>query len=104
MTLSKVEHVLGIMRAYLIECTTQNDWGDHRTEELAHTIAACIRKTTDETCRQAPERDPRLARDALRRAIHYVNDNPDSKPGEYIAAVVGIDRFTFGRSFMGPPA
>jgi transcriptional regulator GlxA family with amidase domain len=100
MTLSKVEHVLGIMRAYLVECATQNEWGDHRTEELAHTIAACIRKTTDKPSQQVPKRDPRLARDALRRAIHFVNDNLDSRlKWDDIAAAIGIDRFAFGRSF-----
>ena len=100
MTLSKVEHALGIMRTYLVECATQNDWGDHRAEELAQTIAACIRHTTDEPSQKAPGRDPTLARDALRRAIRFVNDNLDCKlKWDDIAAAVGIDQFTFGRCF-----
>ena len=100
MTLSKVEHALGIMRTYLVECATQNDWGVHRAEELAQTIAACIRHTTDEPSQKAPGRDPTLARDALRRAIRFVNDNLDCKlKWDDIAAAVGIDQFTFGRRF-----
>ena len=98
--LTKVEHALGMMRIYLVECATQNDWGDHRADELARTIAACLRQTTDEAGQKPPERDPRLARDALRRAIRFVNDNLDSKLkwGE-IATAVGLDPFTFGRGF-----
>jgi len=100
MTLSKVEHALGIMRTYLVECATQNDWGDQRAEELAQTIAACIRTTTDEPGQRAPKRDSTLARDALRRAIRFVNDNLDCKlKWDDIAAAVGIDQFTFGRRF-----
>jgi len=100
MTLRKVEHVLGIMRTYLVECATRTDWDHDRAEELAHTIAACIRQTTDEPKRIAPQRDPRLAGDALRRAIRFVNDNLDLKlKWDDIAAVVGTDQFTFGRSF-----
>ena len=100
MTLSRVEHALGMMRIYLVECAAQNDWGDHRSEELAQTIVACIRQTTGEASRKAPERDPRLARDVLRRAIRFVNDNLDSKlKWDEIATAVGLDPFTFGRGF-----
>ena len=53
MTLSKVEHALGMMRIYLVECATQNDWGDHRADELARTIAACLRQTTEEPDQKA---------------------------------------------------
>ncbi len=100
MTLNKVEHALGMMRIYLVECAAQNDWGDHRSEELAQAIVACIRQTADEAGQIAPERDPRLARDVLRRAIRFVNDNLDTKLkwGE-IAIAVGLDPFTFGRGF-----
>ena len=77
MTLSKVEHALGMMRIYLVECATQNDWGDHRADELARTIAACLRQTTEEPNQKAAERDPTLSRDVLRRAIRFVNDNLD---------------------------
>ncbi len=58
MTLSRVERALGMMRIYLVECAAQNDWGDHRSEELAQTIVACIRHATGEAGRKAPERDP----------------------------------------------
>ena len=78
MMLNKVEHALGMMRIYLVECATQNDWGDHRADELARTIAACLRQTTEEPNQKAAERDPRLSRDVLRSAIRFVNDNPPS--------------------------
>jgi AraC family transcriptional regulator len=100
MTLSRVEHALGMMRIYLVECAAQNEWGDHRSEELAQTIVACIRQATGEPGRKALERDPRLARDVLRRAIRFVNDNLDSKlKWDEIATAVGLDPFTFGRGF-----
>ena len=100
MTLSRVEHALGMMRIYLVECAAQNDWGDHRSEELAQAIVACIRQTADQGGPKAPERDPRLARDVLRRAIRFVNDNLDSKlKWDEIATALGLDPFTFGRGF-----
>ena len=100
MTLSKVEHALGMMRIYLVECATQNDWGDHRADELAQTIAACLRQTKEAPQQEALERDPRLSRDVLRRAIRFVNDNLDSKlKWDEIASDVGLDPFTFGRGF-----
>ena len=100
MTLSRVEHALGMMRVYLVERATQNDWGDHRADELARTIAACLRQTTEEPNQKAAERDPRLSRDVLRRAIRFVNDNLDSKlKWDEIASDVGLDPFTFGRGF-----
>jgi transcriptional regulator GlxA family with amidase domain len=100
MTLSRVEHALGMMRIYLVECAAQNDWGDHRSEELAQTIVACIRQTTDEAGQKAPQRAPRLAGDVLRHAIRFVNDNLDSKlKWDEIATAVGLDPFTFGRGF-----
>ena len=100
MTLSRVERALGMMRIYLVECAAQNDWGDHRSEELAQTIAACIRQTTDEADQKAPERGPRLARDVLRRAIRFVNEKLDTKlKWDEIATAIGMDPFTFGRGF-----
>ena len=98
--LTKVEQALGMMRIYLVECATQNDWGDHRADELARTIAACLRQTTENSNQKAAERDPRLSRDALRRAVRFVNDNLDSKlKWDEIASDVGLDPFTFGRGF-----
>ena len=100
MTLSKVEHALGMMRIYLVECATQNDWGDHRADELAQTIAACLRQTKEAPQQETLERDPRLSRDVLRRAVRFVNDNLDSKlKWDEIASVIGLDPFTFGRGF-----
>jgi transcriptional regulator GlxA family with amidase domain len=100
MTLNKVEHALGMMRIYLVECAAQTDWGDHRSQELAQAIVACIRQTADQGGQKAPERDPRLARDVLRHAMRFVNENLDTKLkwGE-IAIAVGLDPFTFGRGF-----
>src|SRR4029453_4945440 len=100
MMLSKVEHALGMMRSSLVKCATHNDGGDHRADELARTIAACLRQTTEEPSRKASERDARLSRDVLRRAIRFVNDNLDSKlKWDEIASEVGLDPFTFGRGF-----
>jgi AraC family transcriptional regulator len=100
MTLNKVEHALGMMRVYLVECAAQNDWGDHRADELAQTIAACLRQKSEEPFQQALGREPKLARDVLRTAIRFVNDNLDSKlKWNDIAAAVGLDPFTFGRGF-----
>jgi len=100
MTLSKLEHALGMMRIYLVECATQNDWGDHRADELAQTIAACLRQTKEAPQQETLERDPKLSRDALRRAVRFVNENLDSKlKWDEIASDVGLDPFTFGRGF-----
>ena len=100
MTLSTVEHALGMMRVYLVECATQNEWGDDRHEDLARAILACARQTAEEAARKPPERDSRLARDVLRRAVRFVNDNLDSKlRWNEIAAIVDLDPFTFGRGF-----
>jgi transcriptional regulator GlxA family with amidase domain len=100
MTLSTVEHALGMMRVYLVECATQNEWGDDRHEDLARAILACARQTAEEAARKSPERDSRLARDVLRRAVRFVNDNLDSKlRWNEIAAIVDLDPFTFGRGF-----
>jgi transcriptional regulator GlxA family with amidase domain len=100
MTLSKVEHALGMMRIYLVERAARNDWGDDHTDELAQTIVACIGHTADEVSAGALERTPRLPGDALRRAVRFVNENLDSKlKWDDIASIVGLDPFTFGRTF-----
>jgi transcriptional regulator GlxA family with amidase domain len=100
MTLNKVEHALGMMRIYLVECAAQNEWGDDRSEELARAIVACIRQTADQAGQKAPEREPRLARDVLRHAIRFVNENLDTKlKWDEIAIAVGLDPFTVGRGF-----
>ena len=100
MTLNRVEHALGMMRVYLVECAAQNDWGGHRADELAQTIAACLRQKSEGPRQQAPDQDPKLARDVLRAAITFVNENLDSKlKWDEIASAVSIDPFTFGRGF-----
>jgi len=49
---------------------------------------------------EVQEREAKLAPDVLRQAICFVNDNLDSKlKWDEIAAVVGVDPFTFGRCF-----
>jgi AraC family transcriptional regulator len=89
-----------MMRTYLVECAAQNDWSDRPVEELAQAIVACLRQGTPETRREAPERDTRLARDVLRRAIRFVHDNLDSKlKWDEMAAALGLDPFTFARRF-----
>ena len=100
MPLRKVEDALGMMRTYLVECVAQDDWGDNRADELAQTIKACLRQTREEGPRAAENRSTRLSREVFRRAIRFVNDNLDTKlKWEDIAAEVGLDPFTFGRSF-----
>ena len=100
MALSRVEHALGMMRTYLVECIAQDDWSDHRAEELAQTIRACFRQTAEVSLQTAPERTARLPHDVLRRALRFVNDHLDTKlRWDEIAAEVGLDPFTFGRAF-----
>jgi transcriptional regulator GlxA family with amidase domain len=100
MGLRKVEHALGMMRTYLVECAVQDDWSDHRADELAQAIRACLRQEPEEIQQTAPAPPSRLSRDALRRAIRYVNENLDTKlKWEEIAAEVGLDPFSFGRGF-----
>jgi AraC family transcriptional regulator len=100
MTLSRVDHALGMMRIYLVERAAQNDWGHDRPEELAQAIAACLRQTTEEPRQEASERESRLSRDVLRSAIRFVNENLDSKlKWDEIASAVGLEPFTFGRGF-----
>jgi AraC family transcriptional regulator len=100
MTLSRIDQALGMIRIYLVECAAQNDWSDDRTEEVAQAIVACFRQSTDHAGHESAERDARLARDVLRHAIRFVNNNLDSKlRWDEIAKVVGLDPFTFGRAF-----
>jgi AraC-like DNA-binding protein len=100
MTLTTVEHALGMIRVYLIECAAQDRWCDDRVGELAQVIAACLQKEPIEVGAQAPAGDIRLARDVVRRAVRFVNDNLDSKlKWADIAIAVRMDPFTFGRTF-----
>lgn len=100
MPLREVEHALGMMRAYLVECIAQGDWSDVRAEELAQTIRACLRDVGATAPQSLSSRLQTLSRDRFRRAIRFVNENLDSKlRWEEIAAEVGLDPFTFGRAF-----
>ena len=58
MTLSGVERALGVIRIYLVERATQNDAVDDRSEELAQTIAACLREAK-EPHQETPQDDPK---------------------------------------------
>jgi len=100
MTLSRVEHALGMMRSYLVERAAQNDWDNHGPDDLAEAISACLRRSAEEPRQEAPRRDRKLSRDLLRRAIRFVNDNLDSKlKWDEIASDIGLDPFSFGRGF-----
>lgn len=96
----KVEQALEMMRVYLVECVSHNDWGDHRADEMAQTIRAWLRQSSGELRQTIPERTSKLPRDVFRRAVRFVNENLDTKlKWEEIATAVGIDPFTFGRGF-----
>ena len=96
----KVEQALEVMRVYLVECVSQDDWGDHRADELAQTIRAWLHQSSGELRQTAPERSAKLPWDVFRRAVRFVNQNLDTKlKWEEIATEVGLDPFTFGRGF-----
>jgi len=98
--LVEVEHALGMMRTYLLEYAAQDDWSDHRTEELTDVIRACVQRIAAQQRQQTPLRDARLSYAALRQAIRFVNENLDSKlRWDDIAAHVGLNAFAFGRGF-----
>jgi AraC-like DNA-binding protein len=100
MPMNRVEQALGMMRVFLVERAARNEWGAEGTEELAQTILACLGDKCDGSKVLSLERDQRAVRKHMRRAIRYVNENLDSKlKWDDIAAAVGMDPFTFGRSF-----
>jgi len=96
----KIEQALDLMRTYLVECASQDDWGDHRADEMAQTLGAWLRQSSSELRQMAPASASRLSRDVLRRAVRFVNDHLDTKlKWEDIATEVSLDPFTFGRGF-----
>ena len=100
MPLKNVEHALGMMRTYLVECIAQGDWSDAQAEELTQTIRACLRDVGAPAPQPLSSRPQTLSWDRFRRAIRFVNEHLDSKlRWEEIAAEVGLDPFTFGRAF-----
>jgi AraC family transcriptional regulator len=100
MIVRKIEQALEMMRTYLVECASQDDWGDHRADEMAQTLRVWLRQSSGELRQGAPAGASRLSRDVLRRAVRFVNDNLDTKlKWEDIATEVGLDPFTFGRGF-----
>jgi AraC-like DNA-binding protein len=95
-----VEQALEMMRVYLVECVSHDDWGDHRADEIAQTIGAWLRQSSGELRQTVPERTSKLPWDVFRRAVRFVNENLDTKlKWKEIATEVGLDPFTFGRGF-----
>jgi len=100
MTLSQVDRALDMVRGYLVEHATQPDWSDDRFEELARTIAVCVRQSAEGSGHEEAARTTKLKRDSLRRAVRFIHDNLDSKlRWDDIAAAVGLDPTSFGRAF-----
>src|SRR5262249_56361 len=42
--LPRVEHALGVLRTYLVECATQDDWNEQRSAQLTEVVSACVRQ------------------------------------------------------------
>jgi AraC-like DNA-binding protein len=100
MKLVQIEHALGMIRTYLVECVAHDNWSDQRTAELTEVIRACVRRLAAEERPSSTAPAARLPREVLRQAIRFVNDNLDSKlRWDEIAADVGMDPFAFGRRF-----
>jgi len=96
----KIEQALDMMRTYLVECASQDDWGDHRADEMTQTIRVWLRQSSGQLRQVAPASASSLSYDVLRRAVRFVNDHLDAKlKWEDIATEVGLDPFTFGRGF-----
>src|SRR4029453_8612716 len=100
MIVRNIEQALDMMRTYLVECASQDDWGDHRADEMTQTLRVWLRQSSREVSQIAPASASSLSREVLRRAVRFVNDHLDTKlKWEDIATEVGLDRFTFGRGF-----
>jgi transcriptional regulator GlxA family with amidase domain len=100
MSMSKIEHVLGMMRVYLVERVTQDGWNEDCARELTQTILTFFSQETVGSASRTSGHGPKLVTEELRRAIRFVNENLDSKlKWDDIAAAVGLDPFTFGRGF-----
>lgn len=100
MKLIQVEHAVAMIRAYLIECTLQDDWSDDRVAEVTEAIGLYVRRIAEAAVASGPTVDRRLPRATLRQAAQFVNDHLDTKlKWDEIAAAVGMDRYVFGRRF-----
>ncbi len=70
-----------------------------RVEDASAMLRAYQASLRSARTARAP-RDARLPRELLRRAVRFVNDNLESKlRWEELAAVVGLDPFSFARAF-----
>ena len=96
----KVEQALGMFRTYLVECSAEQDWSEHRWSELAEVVRECFRRAGDARTYAPPPPEQRLTRDTLRRAVRFVHDNIDSKlTWDDIADAIDMGRYAFGRRF-----
>ena len=64
MKLVQIEHALGMIRTYLVECVAHDDWSDHLTAELTEVISACVRRLAAE---ERPSSAAPAARVTVRR-------------------------------------
>ena len=100
MNIVQVEQALGMFRTYLEECAAEQDWSEHRWDELADVVRECFRRTGNSRGYAPPPPEQRLTRDTLRRVVRFVNENLDSKlTWDDIADAIGMDRYLFGRRF-----
>jgi AraC-like DNA-binding protein len=96
----KVEQTLEMMRVYLMECVSHDDWADHRADEMARTLGAWLCHSSVELRQAVPDPTSKLPWHVFRHAVRFVHDNLDTKlKWEEIATEVGLDPFTFGRGF-----
>ncbi len=97
---ARVEKSLGILKAYLLECVTRNEWNERNTYQMAQAIVTCLRHSDSASSNEANDRVPGLSRECLRRTVKFINNNLDSKlDWVQIATVVDLPPFFFGRNF-----
>jgi AraC-like DNA-binding protein len=96
MMINRIESALSMLRSDLVQRFAQGDWDEAQAEQAARAVMACLQPERDAPGNSAHGRDPRLSGEALR----YINDNLDSKlTWHEIAARIGVEAFSFGRSF-----
>jgi len=99
MMMDRSDRPLGMLETELVERIAQDDWKESRAEQPTRAAMICL-----QTVREAPSEHQaprgRLSSEALRSTLRYINENMDSKlTWHAIAARIGLDAFTFGRSF-----